>query len=388
MTAPGHRGRRPPGADGTSPGPAGSAPDISVQRRARIWLIVGAVLVVVSLGVGLAIWLSGGPAAPPTAGVAAVASAPAGSSSSGASASASASQALSASPSASKTPAKPPNSQPAPVVGPPVGGAWPNAGNTGVPAGTQLSTYTGPCQITQANTVVDARIVNCDLDVRAANVTIKRSRINGSVDLDTDIAGSDKWSYTLVDSEVNAGVRQLPAVSYGNMTVLRSNIHGGETSVQCGEKAISCTVQDSWLHGQLIPSTANWHLGGFLSNGGHNIRIRHNTIVCDAPANSVNEGCTGDLNLFGDFAVVSDVIADSNFLGANTGSSFCLYGGDAPSKKYPHADHVVITNNVFERGTNNKCGDYGPVSSFNVGGPGNVWANNTWDKGGTVGPEM
>ncbi|HTM83326.1 MAG TPA: hypothetical protein VL179_00205 [Mycobacterium sp.] len=104
----------------------------------------------------------------------------------------------------------------------------------------------------------------------------------------------------------------------------------------------------------------------------------------DTPVNSVGEGCTGDLNLFGDFAVVSHVVGDSNYLGANTGSSYCLYGGSAGSKQYPRADHVIISNSVFQRGTNRKCGAYGPVSSFDVNGTGNVWENNAWDGGGTV----
>jgi hypothetical protein len=310
-------------------------------------------------------------------------------SSSAASASAAASaSSFSPLPSASGAAARPTTKpQPPAVVGPRVGGAWPNASNTGLPSGMTLTTYTGPCTITKAGTLIDAKTVNCDLDIRAADVTIKRSKINGAVGLDTDVSGSNKWSYTLADSEVNAGVRQYPAVSYGNMTIIRSNIYGGETSVQCGEKALTCSVQDSWLHGQKIPSTANWHLGGFLSNGGHNIRIRHNTIVCDTPVNSVGEGCTGDLNLFGDFAVVSDVVADSNYLGANTGSSYCLYAGSAGSKKFPVADHVIISNNVFQRGTNGKCGAYGPVSSYDANGTGNVWKNNTWVGGGTVPPD-
>jgi hypothetical protein len=265
---------------------------------------------------------------------------------------------------------------------------WPNATNTGVPAGTALTTYRGPCTITAAGTVIDAKTVNCDLDIRAARVTIRRSKINGSVGLDTDVSGSSRWSYMLADSEVDAGMREHPAVSYGNMTVLRSNVYGGITSVQCGEHAISCTIEDSWLHGQRIPADADWHLGGFLSNGGHSIRIRHNSIVCDTPVNPLGEGCTGNLNLLGDFAVVADVVVDHNLLGANTGSSFCLYGGDAASKPYPHANHVVITDNVFQRGSNGKCAAYGPVSSFNVSGPGNVWTGNTWQGGGVVTPAL
>jgi len=264
---------------------------------------------------------------------------------------------------------------------------WPGPSNTGVPAGTKLSTYTGPCTIQKAGTVIDAKTLNCDLTILAADVTVKRSKINGLVFLDTDRAGSSNWSLTLEDSEVDAGKAPNAAVSYGNMTLLRDNIHGGVTSAQCGEKSSTCVIQDSYLHGQYLPATAAWHLGGFLSNGGHNIRIRHNYILCEPPANSVGEGCTGDLNLLPDFAVIADVIAEDNFLGANTGSSYCIYGGDSSTKPYPHANHVVIRNNTFERGTNGKCGMYGPVTGFNSNGTGNIWTGNKWRGGGSVAPE-
>ncbi|WP_432986488.1 hypothetical protein [Dactylosporangium sp. CA-233914] len=354
-------------------------------RKPRFWL-AGAVVIAVILGaVAVAQWARQ-PGAKVTSGDASPTVAPGpengfvdpGGLGGLGSASASASRSASASGSAGKTSA--------PAVGPRVGGAFPGPGNTGIPSGTKLSAYSGPCTIDKAGTVIDAKTVNCDLVIKAANVTIKRSKVNGAVILDTDVSGSSGWSYTLSDSEVDAGVRQYPAVSYGNMTILRSNIYGGETSVQCGEHAVSCTVQDSWLHGQRIPDNANWHLGGFLSNGGRNIRVKHNTIVCDAPVNSVGEGCTGDLNLFGDFAVISDAIVDSNLFGATISSSYCLYAGDAASKKFPNANHVQIINNVFQIGSNKKCAAYGPVSGFNPAGAGNVWSNNTWEDGTPLHP--
>ena len=280
----------------------------------------------------------------------------------------------------------PPTSSPAPSA-PPSGG-FPNASNTGVPAGTALSDYRGSCTITADGTVIDAMTVTCNLDIRAANVMIKRSKINGRVILDTDIAGSSRWSYTLQDSEVNGGVAQLPAVSYGNMSVIRSNVYGGETAVQCGEKASFCTVRDSWLHGQNIPAGANWHLGGFLSNGGTNVLLQHNSVICDAAPTGSDGGCTGDINLFGDFAVVSHVSVLNNLMGANTGSAYCTFGGDVSNKPFPHANNVVYQDNVFVRGSNSKCGTYGPVSNFNVNGPGNKWINNTWQDGTPVQPAM
>jgi len=263
---------------------------------------------------------------------------------------------------------------------------FPNASNTGVPAGTELSDYSGPCMITEKGTVIDSKTVNCTIVVMTADVVISRTKINGRVVLDTDRPEARDWSLTLTDSEVDAGVVQVAAVSAGNMTVLRSDIRGGQTSVQCGELALICIVRDSWLHGQQIPEGADWHLGGFLSNGGTNVELTHNTVICEPQPTGRDGGCTGDINLLGDFAPVSHVTITGNLLGANLGNSYCTYGGDAASKKFPHADNVVYRDNVFQRGANGMCGNYGPVSSFNDRGPGNVWENNRWEDGPLVTP--
>ena len=58
----------------------------------------------------------------------------------------------------------------------PWGRCWPGAHNTGVPGGVSLRTYGGPCHITTAGTVIDARIVNCHLTIDATGVVISRSR--------------------------------------------------------------------------------------------------------------------------------------------------------------------------------------------------------------------
>lgn len=49
----------------------------------------------------------------------------------------------------------------------PAGGCFPGPSNTGVPAGTTLSDYTGPCTITTADTVIDSKTVTCKILVRA-----------------------------------------------------------------------------------------------------------------------------------------------------------------------------------------------------------------------------
>jgi len=269
---------------------------------------------------------------------------------------------------------------------PPSVSGFPNANNTGVPAGTNLTNYTGSCTITTNNVVIDAKTINCDVAIRAKGVVIKRSKINGQLGTSEETP----YSYTLQDSEVDAGVVQGAAVGSTNMTILRSDIRGGATSVYCYS---NCTVRESWLHGQRLPAGADWHLGAFLANddgldpgGTTNAVLVHNTIHCDALPNSADGGCSGNINLYGDFGPISHVTIDNNLFGANTGISYCVYGGESSSKPYPNADHVVIINNVFQRGTNGKCGAFGPVSSFSTSRPGNQWTNNVWDNGAPVGP--
>jgi hypothetical protein len=90
------------------------------------------------------------------------------------------------------------------------------------------------------------------------------------------------------------------------------------------------------------------------------------------------------INLIPHFGPLPAALIKDNFLGANAGASFCTYGG--AGVEHP-ASHIVYTGNVFQRGTNNMCAAYGPVTSFDSTAPGNVWANNTWDDGAAVAPE-
>ena len=171
------------------------------------------------------------------------------------------------------------------------------------------------------------------------------------------------------------------------MTIIRSNLHGGVTSAQCEEDSVGCTITDSYLHGQYIQPDSNWHLGGFLSDGGGPITLTHNTVTCDQTAVFGSDGgCTGDINLIPNFGTAHDVTIDRNLLGANTSSAFCTYGGERSDGAFPHGNHIVYTDNVFERGANGKCAAFGPVNAFNIDGTGNVWSGNVWDDGGLVPP--
>src|SRR5262249_20057271 len=129
------------------------------------------------------------------------------------------------------------------------GACWPGPNNTGVPAGTALTTYTGPSTITVANTVIDSKIINCtDFNIQAPNVVIKNSKVNCHIWLDTDLTGSSDWSLTVEDSEVDGGAVDLPAIGTANFTVIRTNIHGGHNGLQCDVPMRYCVLKDSWIH--------------------------------------------------------------------------------------------------------------------------------------------
>jgi hypothetical protein len=97
-------------------------------------------------------------------------------------------------------------------------------------------------------------------------------------------------------------------------------------------------------------------------------------------------GCTGDINLIPNFGTAHDVTIDSNLLGANMSSAFCTYGGDRSGGAYPFGNHIVYTNNVFQRGANGLCADYGRGAGYNIYGTGNQLINNLYDDGTPVVP--
>jgi hypothetical protein len=276
----------------------------------------------------------------------------------------------------------------------PWGGCWPGPKTTGYPHGlagdtrtpVTLTNYTGSCVLNTAVTI-DSKVFNCDVIIQA-KVTIKNSLINGQIGIDSDNPATQyntNWMLTLQDAEVNVGQVELPVVYEGAMNLLRDNIHGGITSVQCGDKAAQCTIHDTYMHGQLIQVNSNWHLGGFHSIGGSNYDLTHNYVACDQPATyGTDGGCSGDIVFVPTPPLlITNALITKNFMASNPSLAYCLYGGDRPPDLF--ATNMTITNNIFARGSNRNCGAYGPVAGTNTGST-NVWSGNVWEDGGTVLP--
>ena len=277
----------------------------------------------------------------------------------------------------------------------PWGGCWPGPGNTGVPAGTALAAYTGPCTITAANTVIDSKTVNCDLVIRASGVVIRKSRVNGSID-GSEGSGS---SFLLQDSTVvNPARADCLCVGSDNFTVVRSEIRGAYREIYCRR---NCVVQDSWVHGQQLIASLAQHASGIRQEQGS--QVTHTVLSCDwaLPNDNTSLGCSADLGGYPDFAPVHNNTYRRNlFIGASRDpanpnppsgqgatTGFCAFGGATTGKPFSgdatNGTFQVFVENVFQRGAR-KCGDFGPITDFAAGRTGNVWSGNAWDDGTAV----
>ena len=270
--------------------------------------------------------------------------------------------------------ATPPPPSPPP---PSSSGRFPDATNTGVPDGVALSAYTGPLTITIAGAVIDAKTVTGTLDVQARGVTIRRSHVRGIV----NVVGGN--SVTIEDSFIDGGTHDGAAVGQNNVTMRRVEVIGARQSVSCHS---NCDIQDSWLHAQYIRPGSDWHGDGYISNGGSNVVLRHNTLACDSRPTGAGGACTAALAAFGDWAPIRDHTYDNNLFGESP-AGFCMYAGYEPSKPYgSNPTYVRVTNNVFQRGANGKCAVYGPFTGYKASGEGNVFTGNRWDDGTPLSP--
>jgi hypothetical protein len=272
-----------------------------------------------------------------------------------------------------------------------------------------MATYTGSCTISTANVVIDSKVVNCrtiNVTASGGGLVLKNSYLNGGIIQ----SGNSKAAFTVQDTFIDSSV-QYPACSNGscpagkyacgdpnnattdcgvtgaNFTILRTEIIGSNRAAYC---FTSCLIQDSYFHGtNLWPDVSNRAHASSVREE-QNTTLRHNSLHCSYSGPFVNGdiGCSADLTGYPDFIAIKNNTVDGNLFVSNTGNAFCMYGGGTSGKPLSgdstNATNQKFTNNVFQRGTNSKCGAYGPVTDFMAGHAGNVWSGNVWDNGATV----
>ena len=222
---------------------------------------------------------------------------------------------------------------------------FPDATNTGVPAGTTLTPFTG--NIT-AGMVINGKTLGCQT-ISVANVTIRNSRVSGQCFW---VIRSNSSGLIIEDSELSCNGSTGSGIGGAGYIVRRTEITGCENGAIMDRNA---SVVDSYVHDM------------FLGNGGHtdslqvyggatNILIQHNTLF--------NENNGGTSAIIADNDGMTNVNIKSNLL---AGGAYTLY--------CPTTTAGETTNNRISKKFKANGGQYGPWIHCELANPrtGNVW---------------
>jgi hypothetical protein len=240
---------------------------------------------------------------------------------------------------------------------------FPDATNTGVPAGVTLTPYNGNLVINTPGAVISGLDIHGSVIINAANVTIQNCKI-------TSASYCVVYAYDAIGATVkNCEINGLGTVSGstgigGQGTFLNNNIYNVENGFDLGGPAL---IQDNYIHN--LKAAGSPHYDGIQIDGGvSNIVVSHNSIITNTTTD--NSAVMID-NYFGP---ISNVTVDNNLL---TGGAFTIFVDGRFNNS--SITGVSITNNHFGPG------EYGDIS-VNKANPtvsGNVYDG--WSIAATLG---
>ena len=253
-----------------------------------------------------------------------------------------------------------------PTTTPPPPTSWPDATNTGVPAGTVLTVVNGGVTISTANTVVSGKDIRGCVEVKAPGVVIKNSLIacgNSTVVASYD-GVYDGPGLTIQDSEIDCKRTGGSGIGDTKVTALRVNVHGCQHGFDTDE---AFTIRDSYIHD--LYQCGSCHTDGVTEAFGHyqmdangvftrplvlldesdNLLVQHNTFL------DVTGGVFGTAaymsNTSNGPAVDTNVLIDNNLMAGGAYTLYCFQGGTGSNYR--------VTNNHFSTMFKSTVGFYG-----------------------------
>ena len=214
---------------------------------------------------------------------------------------------------------------------------FPDATTTGVPAGTVLTTYTGPTTITTDGTVIENKIINSQIDIKAANVTLKNCIIQYDGYFAVDVMGANA---TIQNCKIigPGGSGDSPAalmIEETGATLVGNDISGAEHAIVLASD--SAVVKDNYIHDG-GSNKADPHIGGISLKGGeNNVLIEGNTVIGRDTTN---------IFLQNNFGPISNVTINHNYLAGDPGYNIYVEGRLSGGP----VTGISITNNVIVKG--------------------------------------
>lgn len=229
--------------------------------------------------------------------------------------------------------------------------AWPDATNTGVPAGTTL-TNSGAITVSTPGTVIQNKNFTGTVTVSANNCTIKNCKISttgfwgirvldgvgGTVIQDCEIDGKSN-----LDKAIRSG-----GASGNGTKILRCNIHHFTDGIDITGNDL--LILDCWLHNPNFSGSGTPHYDVIVCDGSaNNFVVRHNAADASGPSTRANS-CISFNDYWG---AIDKAWADNNlcigpanvmmeFYGANHGNA-CTNGKSTNNRFRPGSGNLSIT---------------------------------------------
>jgi hypothetical protein len=259
-----------------------------------------------------------------------------------------------------------PSPAPEPEVTPP------GPGNTGVPAGTQLTVHEGDLMVDTPNAVIDSMEIRGIVRVRTSGVVIRNSLITGRK-LDSSLGliyVNPGASVTVEDSELYAKdeTPHVRGIIGSNFTLRRVNMHHViDHMAITGDNVL---VENSWLHDNLRYEHDPYYNGTPTHEDNAQIAVGSNIIF---RGNTLEGTHNAAIQVTQDRGAVSNLTLEGNWI-SNGACSVNL-----AQNKWGPVKNVVVTNNVFTRTQiYDGCAiiaDYPTVPEVKLSG--NVWSDGT-----------
>jgi hypothetical protein len=268
---------------------------------------------------------------------------------------------------------------------------YPDATNTGVPAGTALLTVPGQVssgpgwhydprgwvEVTGNGASLTGLYIPMNLDITASNVTINNVQVTTSGPNSFGISLRHTAGVTIENSSISGVNTTTGRVGnaiddiYGDsttMTIKNNNIANWRTAVQVS----AGLVTGNYIHAPGYQPGD--HVNGIYDTGSTQpLTISGNTIY-----NSMNQ--TDDITL--EASAAGQTIANKTITGnLLAGGGYSIYGGDSLGNA---TTNIKITSNRFATLYYPNGGAYGPVAYYNPADPGNTWTANTSDATGNT----
>jgi hypothetical protein len=271
---------------------------------------------------------------------------------------------------------------------------YPDATNTGVPAGTTLKAVpsqatSGPgwtwnastktVTVTVKGTVLSGLAITGTLQISASNVTVKNVQVTSGGNFGISLAHTT--GVTIQNSTISGQNSTAGRVSYAiddvygdstGMIIKANNISNFRTAVQVS----TGQVDSNYIHDPGY--VAGDHTNGIYVNGGTQPLMIWNNTIFDSMGQT--DAINLDAGTPGPSAPVASKTVSDNLL---AGGAYTLYGGAAGGSP---TSNIVIQDNRFGQLYYPKSGLYGPAYYFDSAGTGNKWSMNIWDTTGQAVP--